>query len=120
MAEINLTEKTLSKIIGTDKLVFHWDTNLPGFGVYAKGKALRYAVRGYVHGKRVLYVMGKCDLYESVKVAREEARELLSKMAKGSTQSLKKKQRGRPLKLTGRRGSPWPKFLKATLKNVRT
>jgi len=83
MATINLTEKTLAAIEGTDKLVFHWDTNLAGFGLYVKGKARNYVVKGRVHGEQVMYTMGKCVLYKSVKAAREEAKELLQNMSKG-------------------------------------
>ena len=87
MATINLTEKTIEKALAavecSDKLVFYWDTNLAGFGVYAKGKAKNYVVKGRVHGEQVMYTMGKCALYKSVKAARDEAKELLNKMSKG-------------------------------------
>jgi len=83
MATIKLSEKTLPTIIGTDKLVFYWDENLPGFGVYTKGKARNYVVKGRVYGEQVMYTMGKCDLYKKVKDAREEAKDLLGKMSKG-------------------------------------
>jgi len=83
MAAINLTEKTLAAIEGTDKLVYHWDTNLACFGVYAKGKTRNFVVKGRVHGEQVMYTMGKCALYKKVKDARDEAKELLGKMSKG-------------------------------------
>jgi len=83
MAIINLNEKTLPKIVCTDKLVYYWDTNLRGFGISAKGRNRHYIVKGRVHGKQVMFYMDKVEHFESVKSAREEAREILAKMTKG-------------------------------------
>jgi len=83
MAILNLTEKTLLTIFGTDKLEFHWDVNLAGFGVSTKGKARSYVIKGRVNGEQVMFTMGKCTLYKSVKAAREEAKVLLQNMSKG-------------------------------------
>lgn len=83
MPSIKLNEKTLGAIKGTDTLTYYWDDSLPGFGVYAKGKALTYVVKGRVHGKQVVHTIGKVILFKSVKDARATAKTVLKKMADG-------------------------------------
>lgn len=83
MPTINLTEKTLKAVKGTDKLVYYWDESLPGFGLYAKGDTKTYVVKGRVNGQQVMYPIGKCKLFETLKEARQKAKETLGKMKEG-------------------------------------
>jgi len=59
--------------------------------------------------------MGKCDLYESVKVAREEARELLSKMAKGINPKLEKEAERKAVEADRKKGITLAKILEGYL-----
>ncbi len=97
MATINLNEKTLLTIKwnGSGKQENYFDTNQTGFGVYVtKAGRKNYFVKGVCSGKQVVFTMGECSGFESVKEARHMAAGILQGMREGiNPQQVKKDRR---------------------------
>jgi len=83
MPKLNITEKEISKLKGTGELVHYFDESLPGFGVYVKGVAKTYFVKGRVGGRQIMHAIGKVGEFKTVKDARHKAGELLQMMRQG-------------------------------------
>ena len=94
MATINLNEKTLPAIKPNGKQENYFDTNQTGFGVYVtKAGRKNYFVKGVCNGKQVVFTMGECSGFESVKEARHEAAAILQGMREGINPQQEKKGR---------------------------
>jgi integrase len=93
MPTINLTEKELDAIKGTDKLTHYYDENLPGFGFYTRGKMKSYFVKGRVGKQQVMYTLGKVNSFESLKEARKEAGKILNGMKDGIDPRVERRKR---------------------------
>ena len=78
---------------GTQKCL--WDTKVERFGVRAIGKRKYYIVQARLSGKTLQYKMGDVGLYETIDDARQEARELLLKIDKGTDPREEKRQRNK-------------------------
>ena len=93
MPRLNLTERAITKLAAPDpsgRQVYHWDTNLRGFGVLCSGASnlKTFVVQRDVHGKaRRAKVGSVAEL--SLAEARERGRVMLDDMRRGIDPSKK-------------------------------
>lgn len=96
MATINLNEKTLLAIKPSNngKQENYFDENQTGFGVYVtKAGKKNYFVKGTCNSKQVMFTMGECSGFDSVKEARHQAATILQGMREGINPQKEKQKR---------------------------
>ncbi|MCP4316486.1 MAG: site-specific integrase [Hyphomicrobiales bacterium] len=83
-----LTQAYVLRLRPSEREAFHWDTQLPGFGLRAKPSGVRTFVVQYRNagGRTRRYAIAKYGVM-TVEEARKEARQLLSAVAKGADPS---------------------------------
>lgn len=93
MPKMKITEAFITKINGTGKLVFYFDTELKGFGIYVTPKNVKsYFVKGRVNGKQVKTAISPCNVMK-LKDARLEAQKILSGMKHGVNPQQEKREK---------------------------
>jgi len=91
MPSIKLTQRIVKTLEPSEKPVFYFDQALKGFGVYTTKSSKTYFIQARVNGKEVKRSIGKASLMD-LDDARNEAREILAKMAKGIDPEAEKRQ----------------------------
>lgn len=92
MPKTRLTKHTVDSINNTSTgQIFHWDTQLTGFGVKATKTSKSYVVEGQVNRKRRRYVIGNVNVF-ALEQARKKGQSILVDMANGIDPNMRKRQ----------------------------
>ena len=92
MPKTRINKRTIETIQHPERgQIFHWDTQLSGFGVKATKTSKSYVVEGQVKRRRRRCIIGRTDLF-SPEVARKKAVSILGDMASGIDPNEKKRE----------------------------